>query len=152
VVTRIKIRATTVTDWDRKELLVPNREFITNRVLNWTLSDPVNRVVISIGLAYGSDVIKAIALVEEAAKEHPNVMENPAPFVVFESFGDNALKLNLRAYLPSMDQRLGTISDLHAAINEKFANAGIVIAFPQQDVHLDTSQPLEIRMRPEEWV
>lgn len=149
VVTRIKIRATTITNWDRQELLVPNKEFITGRLLNWSLSDPIIRVVIPVGIAYGSDVTKAMALMKEAAEEHANVIEDPAPSVTFESFGDNALSLYLRAFLPSMENRIGTVTDLHAAINSKFNDAGIVIAFPQRDVHLDTSRPLDVRVHRE---
>ena len=147
VVTRIQIRATTIRNWDRKELLVPNKEFITGRLLNWSLSDQTTRVIISVGLAYGGDVQKAMALMADAAAENERVLSDPAPFVTFEGFGDNALSLNLRCYLGSLDYRLATISELHAAINQKFNDAGLVIAFPQRDVHLDTSRPLDIRIR-----
>ncbi len=147
VVTRIQIRATTIRNWDRKELLVPNKEFITGRLLNWSLSDQTTRIIISVGLAYGGDVQKAMALMAEAAAENEHVMADPAPFVTFEGFGDNALALNLRCYLESLDYRLATITELHTAINQKFNDAGLVIAFPQRDVHLDTSRPLDIRIR-----
>ena len=147
VVTRIQIRATTIRNWDRKELLVPNKEFITGRLLNWSLSDQTTRIVISVGLAYGGDVQKAMALMAEAAAENEHVLSDPMPFVTFEGFGDNALALNLRCYLASLDYRLATITELHAAINQKFNDAGLVIAFPQRDVHLDTSRPLDIRIR-----
>lgn len=148
VVTRIQIRATTIRDWDRKELLVPNKEFITGRLLNWSLSDDITRLLIPVGVAYGSDVMLAMKLAEEAAREHEEVLDDPAPFVIFEGFGDNALNIGLRAYLPTMDKRLSTLSEVNESINRKFAEAGISIAFPQRDVHLDTRRPLEIRMRP----
>jgi len=148
VVTRIQIRATTIRDWDRRELLVPNKEFITGRLLNWSLSDDMTRLLIPVGIAYGSDVMLAMKLAEEAAREHEEVLDDPAPFVIFEGFGDNALNIALRAYLPTMEQRLTTKSELNESINRKFAEAGISIAFPQRDVHLDTIRPLEIRMRP----
>ena len=150
VVTRIQIRATTIRDYDRRELLVPNKEFITGRLLNWSLSDEITRLLIPIGIAYGSDVMLAMKLAEEAAREHQEVIDDPAPFVIFEGFGDNALNISLRAYLPNMEQRLTTKSELNESINRKFAEAGITIAFPQRDVHLDTNRPLEIRMRPAE--
>ncbi len=147
VVTRIRIRATTIRNWDRKELLVPNKEFITGRLLNWSLSDQTTRILIPAGVAYGSDVQKAMVLMAEAAEENERVLSDPMPFVTFEGFGDNALALNLRCYLDSLDFRLVTITELHAAINQKFNDAGLVIAFPQRDVHLDTSRPLDIRIR-----
>jgi potassium efflux system protein len=146
VVTRIQIRATTIRDWDRKELLVPNKEFITARLLNWSLSDEITRQVIPVGIAYGSDVELALQIVEEVAREHPYVLDDPAPFAIFEDFGNNSLNLSLRVYLPSMEHRLVTTSQLNIAINRKFKDAGIVIAFPQRDVHLDTRKPLDIRM------
>jgi potassium efflux system protein len=146
VVTKIRIRATTIRNWDGQELLVPNKEFITSRLLNWTLSDPVNRLVLPVGLAYGGDVGKAMSLMVEAAAEHPNILAEPQPWVSFDEFGDNALTLKLRCFVPSMENRLATFSALHEAINRKFNEAGLVIAFPQRDVHLDTSQPLDVRI------
>ena len=145
-VTRVQIRATTIRTWDRQELLVPNKEFITGRVLNWSLSDEIIRIYFMVGVAYGSDVEKALVLIEEAAREHPKVLDDPAPLVTFESFGDNSLNLGLRCFVPALDVRLETSTDLHRAINRKFNEAGIVIAFPQRDVHLDTTSPLEIKL------
>ena len=80
VVTRIQIRATTIRDYDRRELLVPNKEFITGRLLNWSLSDELTRRIIHVGIAYGSDVDLAMKMAEEAAREHPNVLDDPPPF------------------------------------------------------------------------
>jgi potassium efflux system protein len=150
VITRIRIRATTITNWDRKEYIVPNKEFITGRVLNWTLSNPVNRIIISVGIAYGSDTERARELLLKTAEEHPNVLEDPAPMATFEGFGDNALNFLLRCYLPNLDNRLATITELHLAIDKVFREAGITIAFPQRDVHLDHAHPLEVRVKSEE--
>jgi len=144
VVTKIRIRSTTIRNWDQQELLVPNKEFITGRLLNWTLSDPVARIVISVGIAYGSDVEKALKILLSCAEKHERVIEEPSPLVTFESFGDNALDLKLRCYIGSMDYRLLTLSEINQDINREMKAAGIVIAFPQRDVHLDTSQPLEL--------
>ena len=136
VVNRIRIRATTIIDWDRKEYIVPNREFITGRLLNWTLSDTMNRVVINIGVAYGSDTSLVRETILEVAREHDNVLDDPAPLVTFESFGDSSLNFVLRAYLPNLDNRLQTIHDLHALINSRLAQQNIEIPFPQRDLHL----------------
>ena len=146
-VTRIQIRATTIQNRDRKELLVPNKEFITGRLLNWSLSDQVTRIIIPVGVAYGSDVDQAMALITEAAQENSRVLTDPPPFTGFEVFGDNSLNLNLRCFIDSIDYRLSTISELHQAINHKLNAAGIVIAYPQRDLHLDTTRPLDIRIR-----
>jgi len=145
-VVRIQIRATTIRKWDQQELIVPNKEFITSRVVNWSLSDETCRVFFMIGVAYGSDVESALRLIEEAAVENSVVLEDPSPLVTFESFGDNSLNLGLRCYVPSVSDRLETQTALHVAINRKLTDAGIVIAFPQRDVHLDTSSPLEVRL------
>lgn len=143
-VTKIRMRATTVRDWDGKELLVPNKEFITGRLLNWSLSDQQTRLVVEIGVAYGSDVPKAMQIALDAAKEHPDVLADPEPFITFDAFGDSALTLNLRCYLPSLDRRLFVGSELRNTINDKYNDTGIVIAFPQRDVHLNTQGPLEV--------
>ena len=146
VVTKIKIRATTIRNWDGKELLVPNKEFITGRLLNWSLSDQTTRLVLAIGIAYGSPVRQAMDLLEQAAHENPNVLDDPSPTVIFESFGDNALGLLLRCFVDSIDLRVSTISALNEAINDKFNAAGISIAFPQRDLHLDTIKPLRVQI------
>ena len=146
VVTKIRIRATTIRNWDRKELLVPNKEFITGRLLNWSLSDQMIRVAITVGVAYGTDVDRALDLMREAAEEHERVLDDPKPILSFEGFGDNSLTLILRVFLASIDYRLSTITELHKAINRKFAQAGINIAFPQRDVHMDVAGPLEVRV------
>lgn len=147
VVTRIQIRATTIRNWDSKELLVPNKEFITNQLLNWTLSDQTTRLVISVGVAYGSDISKAMDIVLDAAKAHPNVISEPEPNVVFASMGDNALNLILRSYVAKTDHRAITSSELNIAIYNALNEAGMSIPFPQRDIHLNTSTPLEIRLQ-----
>jgi potassium efflux system protein len=147
VVTRIRIRATTIRNFDRKELLVPNKEFIIGRLLNWSLSDPVTRVVLVVGVAYGSDVERASAIMTRIARANEHVIDEPPPVVTFDTFGDNALTLTLRAFVDSVDVRIGTISALNRAINQAFTDAGISIAFPQRDLHLDTTRPLQIELR-----
>lgn len=150
VVTRIRIRATTIRDFDGKELLVPNKEFISGRLLNWSLSDPILRILLPVGIAYGSDVGKAMQLMRQAAENHPLVLKDPKPTVTFDSFGDSSLLLNLRCFIGSVDERVRVRSNLHQAIDEAFRTASINIAFPQQDVHLDTTSPLTVHLVREE--
>ena len=145
-VTKIRIRATTIQTYDRQELLVPNKEFITSRLLNWTLSDHTTRLLIPVGVAYGTDVPQAMSLVSEAADENKQVMKDPAPFVTFEGFGDNTLNLFLRCYVDSLDKRLSTVTALHLEIEKKFKDSGIEIAFPQRDVHMDFRHPLNVNI------
>jgi potassium efflux system protein len=142
-VSSIRMRATTITDWDRKEYVVPNKVFVTGRLLNWTLSTTVNRIVIEVGVAHGSDTELARELLLRVAREAPRIMEDPAPLATFEGFGENALNFILRCYLPDMENRLDTINELHMAIDRSFQEAGITIALPQRCVHFASSTPVE---------
>ncbi len=144
-VKKINPRATIIETFERKEHLIPNKELITGQVINWTLSDGAVRVIIPVGIAYGSDARRAMALLLEAAAEVDNVLQEPAPRASFEDFGDNALVLWLRCYVS--EDRIGTWTELRTVINEKFAEAGISISFPQRDVHLDTLEPLQVEVR-----
>ena len=148
VVTRIQIRATTIRNWEQKELLVPNKEFITSRLLNWTLSDQTVRLLIPVGIAYGSDVDKAMQIIEKILENHPRILKDPGYMVSFESFGDNALILYMRAYVDGIEHRLPVVTDLHKRVYQQLNEAGIAIAYPQRDIHLDTNQPLEVRINP----
>jgi potassium efflux system protein len=157
-VTRINIRATTITNWDRQDLVVPNKNLITGTILNWTLTASVNRILISVGVAYGSDTERAQQILLDVANDHPQILEDPAPMTSFEKFGDSSLELVLRAYLPDLDHRIRTITELHSEISRRFAEAGIEIAFPQHDVHLRNgdgiltaaSPPVDARSRASE--
>jgi len=145
-VTKIQMRATTIRDFDRRELLVPNKEFITNQLLNWSLSDQVNRWVMDVGVAYGTDMDKALAVVRDVVNRQPLVLLDPESLVTFEEFGDNSLLIRARYFIDDLDQRQIVASKIRLEINRRFNEEGIVVAFPQRDVHLDTSAPFEIRM------
>ncbi len=147
IVNRIRMRATTIVDWDRKEYVVPNKDLVTERLLNWTLSDQTTRIVINVGVAYGSDTERACALLREVVDSHPEVLKDPVPLITFEGFGDSTLNIVVRCYLPSLDKRLMTIHDLHTMINKRFNAEGIEIAFPQRDLHI-RSFPPEWEFRP----
>jgi potassium efflux system protein len=151
VVSRIRIRATMIVDWDRKELIVPNKEFITGRVLNWTLSDQMNRVVVNVGVAYGSDVARVRELLLKIAAENEFVMRDPAPMASFEGFGDNSLNFVLRCFLPNLENRGAVTHDLHAHIHNAFQAEGIEIPFPQRDLnirYLDAAHAQTLPMAP----
>lgn len=145
VVSQIRIRATTIRNWDRQEFIVPNKEFITGKLLNWTLSDQINRVVLTTGVAYGTDAELVRRLILEAAATNPLVMTDPGPSVTFETFGDSSLNFTLRCYLPNMDNRLSAINDLHTAIYRLLADNNVEISFPQQDIHI-RSMPPEVQL------
>ncbi|MFH0946660.1 MAG: mechanosensitive ion channel domain-containing protein [Planctomycetota bacterium] len=139
-VSRIRMRATTITDWDNRELIVPNKEFITGHLVNWTLSDTITRVVIRVGVAYSSNPVQVRELLLKVAEDCPLVMKDPGPSAIFREFGDSALLFDLRVYLANRDIWPRLIDQLHEDIHTEFTAAGIVIAFPQLDVHLDSPQ------------
>jgi potassium efflux system protein len=135
-VARIRTRATTIVDFERKELVVPNKDFITNQVVNWTLTDSVLRVTIRVGIAYGSNTKLAEDLLYETARENADALEDPAPLVLFKSFGESSLEFELRVFCENADRMLGVRHALNMAVERKFREAGIEIAFPQRDIHI----------------
>jgi potassium-dependent mechanosensitive channel len=136
VVSKIRMRATTITNWDRKEFIVPNKEFITGRVLNWTLSDAVNRITINVGVAYGTDTEKVRAILLQVCEEQPLLLKDPAPVASFESFGESTLNFSLKCFLPNFEGRLDTLHVLNTRIAEEFRKADVEIAFPQRDLRI----------------
>ncbi len=135
-VSRIQIRAITITDPDNFEVLVPNKAFITRSVKNWSLTSPITRLVVKVGIAYGSDVALAQKVMLDIARANEQVVESPAPMVLFLGFGDSSLDLELRVFVGRIDQRLPTLHALHVAVLDAFNKAGIEIPFPQRDVHM----------------
>jgi potassium efflux system protein len=135
-VTKIRIRATWITGFDRKELVVPNKEFITSRLVNWSLSDAVLRVEIPVGIAYGSDTEKASGVLLEVAKKNEHVLKEPEPYVLFRGFGESSLNFELRVFSPDVVHYLKIVHALHMEIDRAFRAEGIEIAFPQRDLHL----------------
>ena len=135
-VAKIRIRAITIIDPDRKEVIVPNKSFVTGQVTNWALSNTITRLVISVGVAYGSDLDLVKRLLLQAAAEQANVMKEPEPSALFVSFGASTLDHELRVYVSQLSERNNTIDALNRRINELFAEHNIEIAFNQLDVFI----------------
>ncbi|WOZ76455.1 mechanosensitive channel MscK [Kosakonia sacchari] len=135
-VSKIRIRATTITDFDRKEVIIPNKAFVTERLINWSLSDTITRVVIRIGVAYGSDLDKVKKVLLKAAMEHPKVMHDPEPAVFFTTFGASTLDHELRLYVRELRDRSYTVDELNRTIDKLCRDNDIDIAFNQLEVHL----------------
>jgi potassium efflux system protein len=129
VVNRIRMRSTTIVDPDRKEYIVPNKDLVTERLLNWTLTDYTNRVEVIANVASNTDTDLACSLLLEAVREQPHVLREPAPTATFEGFSETGLKLALRCFLPNLDNRGSTIHGLHTAVDRKFRAAGIEGAY-----------------------
>lgn len=141
-------RCTRIRRTDGIDLLVPNSKFLENTIVNWTLTDADVRGTVVVGVAYGSPVREIEAIMHDAAKQHEKILDSPDPIVIFEEFGDNSLVFELyfwtRLQRP-MDLRI-VQSDLRFTIDDRCREAGITIAFPQRDVHLDSLKPIEVRM------
>ncbi|MCA9283331.1 MAG: mechanosensitive ion channel, partial [Phycisphaerales bacterium] len=146
-VTKIRMRATTVMGWDRKELIIPNKTFITDRVINWTLSDATQRIVVPVGVAYGSDLDKVERTLYEACRSVPESLEDPAPVVVYKGFGDSTLNWEARIYISSLEHLFPARTKLYKAIDMSFRREGIEIAFPQMDIHVRSSEELSEILR-----
>ena len=147
-VTKIGSRCCQVHRFDGIDMLIPNSSFLEKNVTNWTLSDQHLRCTVTVGIAYSTPARIALALVGQAAAEHPQTLENPAPAVYLDEFGDNAIKLRIDFWIDLVVQpnRYRIMSDVRLHIEELFAQNGIVIAFPQRDVHLDLANPVKVEL------
>ncbi len=135
-VSRIRIRATTVTDWDNKELIVPNKSFVTDSLINWTLSEDTTRIKIPVGIAYGSDTELAHGIMMDVVRAHPEVLDDPPPSAFFVAFGESSLDFEIRVFVKERIRRMPLAHDLHMALDKELRKAGIEIPFPQRDLHV----------------
>ena len=135
-VRRIGIRSTTVHTWRGAEVIVPNATLISGNLTNWTLSDRTRRFELMVGVAYGSDPERVIAVLRDAAASVSGVLKNPAPVVLFQSFGDSALNFEVRAWTARFEEWAAVHSQVAVAVNAGLKAAGIEIPFPQRDVTL----------------
>lgn len=135
-VAKIRIRAITMIDPDRKEVIVPNKSFVTGQVTNWALSNTVTRLVVSVGVAYGSDLELVKRLLLQAAHEQPSVLKDPEPRALFLTFGASTLDHELRVYVGQVSERNDTLDALNRRVNELFAENNIDIAFNQLDIFI----------------
>ncbi|TFG92219.1 MAG: mechanosensitive ion channel, partial [Myxococcales bacterium] len=147
-VERIGLRSTRVRTGDNIHVIVPNASFLESNVVNWTHTDERVRVSVDVGVAYGSATREVERLIREALAEHPRVEKSPDPVVLFTNFGENSLEFRALFWIRMRRQldRLSVESELRFRIDDLFREAGIVIAFPQRDVHLDAASPLEVRV------
>jgi potassium-dependent mechanosensitive channel len=136
VVKHIGIRATLIETWEQSEIIVPNGDLLSAKIVNWTRSNGVNRISVSVGVAYGSDLDAVINIMVQTAAQHHDVLPNPPPSAFFMKFGDSALELELRCFVPSIDHRLRVASDLRLDLYRALNQAGVSIPFPQQEIRI----------------
>ncbi len=148
VVERIGNRSTQIRRTDGVHLLIPNSQMLERVVVNWTLVDRQIRTIVKVGVAYGSPLRLTADLIEQAVKEHPDVRAEPPPLIVLDDFGDSAIIFDAYFWCDVGGERelRGIRSDVRFRLDELFNENGIVIAFPQQDVHMNSTAPLEVRL------
>ena len=145
-VSKIRIRATTIVDFDRKEIIVPNKTFITSQLVNWSLSDTVTRVTIKIGVAYGSDLDLVRRLLLEIARNNPRVLKEPEPTVFFLTFNESTLDHELRIHVRELGDRNAAVDEINREIDRLFREHDIDIAFRQLDVLVKNLQGQHLQL------
>lgn len=135
-VTKIKTRATTIVDWDRKEIIVPNKAFITEQFINWSLSDAITRVKLRIRIGLTRDPKLVQRILEESIQASTLVLETPTPEVFLIEFTDSALIYEIRLYVNNMDHRMPITHEVHSLVLEKMQQQGLPLPHQQIDIHL----------------
>jgi small-conductance mechanosensitive channel len=141
-VTKIQLRSTTVVTNDNITMIVPNADFISNTVTNWSHGDPKVRIRVPVGVAYGSDLKLLQRLLLEAAAEHPKALRDPSPVVLFTEFGDSSLNFELGVWTEEMTATpIHFTSEMNFIIDQKLRENDIEIPFPQRDLHVRSGLP-----------
>lgn len=135
---RIRMRSTTIVDFDNREIIVPNKAFVTERLINWTLSSSVVRTSFDVGVSYDADPRLVQGTLLGLLQAEPRVLQDPPPSVVFREFGASSLNFRCFAYVEDLSLRSLVLNDLHMRITEVFRELGIEIAYPQMDLHVKT--------------
>lgn len=139
-VSKIQIRATTIIDWDRKEIIIPNKAFITEQLINWSLSDPITRVIVYVAVARDSDPAAVEATLYQAVQECEDALATPEPEVWFAGFGKHTQDYEVRAYAKDMSARWPLRHDLHKRITQKLKENNLELAYPQMEIQIKNGQ------------
>jgi small-conductance mechanosensitive channel len=144
-ITRIGLRSTIFETLDRAEIIVPNSELISQKVINWTFTTHISRIVLTVGVAYGSPLSKVLGILMRVAQEHPDILNDPESSAIFTGFGDSSIDFELRVWVSDINKRLRIKSELGLAIDSAFREEDITIPFPQRDLHLHS---IESKLEP----
>ena len=135
---KIGLRTSKIRTFDGADIIVPNGDLASAQVTNWSFSDRKRRIILPIGVAYGTNLRKVLDILLSIARSHPKILDDPAPSALFRGFGASSLDFELRAWTGNMDEWLSIMSELGVAVSDALAEAGIEIPFPQHDLHLKT--------------
>ncbi len=135
-ITRIGMRSTVFETLDRSEIIVPNSDLISQKVTNWTFTTNISRIVLTVGVAYGSPLDKVLEILLRVAQEHTEILKDPESSAIFTGFGESSIDFELRVWISDINKRLKVKSELGQAVDRYFREEGITIPFPQRDLHL----------------
>ena len=144
---RINIRSSVVETLDNVSIIVPNSNFISQNVTNWSYRDSKARIHVPVGVSYGSDVDLVAETLLQVGRAHQEVLLNPEPTVQFLEFGDSSLNFDLLVWINDASRQYIIRSALNFAVVKAFREQGITIPFPQRDLHIQSAIPLEFSQR-----
>lgn len=142
-VNRIRIRSTTILDWDHKEVIIPNKNLVSEVLVNWSLTDTIVRVTLPFQVAHGTDPKLVHKILHQVAQEHPRVVSMPESIVILMEYGNSALNYELRTFVAHVSDRLPVRDQINARVQELFQEHGVTIAYPKQDVYLHPQRALD---------